>query len=141
MMRATIFSFICLALTATAAAEEGSVWDGVYSEEQTVAGAKLFAEQCLSCHSNTSGQVGGHGPSPSIIGEDFVFRWVDSSVADFYDVIRQTMPQAAPNSLDAQQYADITAYVLKLNNYPAGESPLRIEDYVALQSVWIEAAQ
>ena len=122
-------------------AEEGSVWDAVYSDAQTETGEKLFVEQCIACHSNQPGVAGGHGPAPPVIGGDFLFRWVDSSVADLYDVIRQTMPQAAPNSLGPQQYMDITAYVLKLNGYPAGEEALKAEDYVALQDVWIEEAQ
>ncbi len=119
-------------------AEEGSVWDGVYSEAQIKNGKKLFDEQCIACHSDRPGVMGGHGPAPSIVGEGFTFSWLDASVADFFDVIRQTMPQAAPNSLDAQQYADITAYVLKINGYPAGDGSLRAKDYLALQSVWIE---
>ena len=75
---------------------------------------------------------------PSIVGDDFLYNWVDSSVADLFDVIRQTMPQAAPNSLDAQQYADITAFLLQVNGFPAGETSLLAEDYVSLQEVWIE---
>lgn len=122
-------------------ADEGSVWDAIYTDGQTEAGEKLFVEQCITCHSNQAGVAGGHGPAPPVIGGDFLFRWVDSSVADLYDVIRQTMPQAAPNSLDPQQYMDITAYVLKLNGYPAGDQPLNAEDYVALQDIWIEPAE
>lgn len=114
------------------------MWDGVFTEEQVKLGAKLYEQQCIACHSDQPGVLSGHGPSPSIVGDDFLFNWIDSSVADLFDVIRQTMPQAAPNSLDAQQYAEITAYVLSLNGFPSGEEPLLAEDYVALQEIWIE---
>ena len=133
-----VFVLILLFFSGGAWAEDGSVWDGVYTNEQAIAGAKLYEQQCIACHSDQPGVLSGHGPSPSIVGEDFLFNWVDSSVADLFDVIRQTMPQAAPNSLDAQQYADITAFVLKQNGFPEGERKLLAEDYVPLQSVWIE---
>ena len=119
-------------------AQEGSVWDGVFTKEQATQGAKLYEQQCIACHSDQPGVLSGHGPSPSIVGDDFLYNWVDSSVADLFDVIRQTMPQAAPNSLDAQQYADITAFLLQVNGFPSGKTTLLAEDYVSLQEVWIE---
>lgn len=135
-MRRLVWCLIVLPLITWA--DEGSVWDGVFTEEQVKLGAKLYEQQCIACHSDQPGVLSGHGPSPSIVGDDFLFNWIDSSVADLFDVIRQTMPQAAPNSLDAQQYAEITAYVLSLNGFPSGEEPLLAEDYVALQEIWIE---
>ena len=135
-MRRLVWCLVVLPLITWA--DEGSVWDGVFTEEQVKLGAKLYEQQCIACHSDQPGVLSGHGPSPSIVGDDFLFNWIDSSVADLFDVIRQTMPQAAPNSLDAQQYAEITAYVLSLNGFPSGEKPLLAEDYVALQEVWIE---
>ena len=135
-MRRLVWCLVVLPLFTWA--DEGSVWDGVFTEDQVTQGAKLYEQQCIACHSDQPGVLSGHGPSPSIVGDDFLFNWIDSSVADLFDVIRQTMPQAAPNSLDAQQYAEITAYVLSLNGFPSGEKPLLAEDYVALQEVWIE---
>ena len=135
-MRRLVWCLVVLPLFTWA--DEGSVWDGVFTEDQVKQGAKLYEQQCIACHSDQPGVLSGHGPSPSIVGDDFLFNWIDSSVADLFDVIRQTMPQAAPNSLDAQQYAEITAYVLSLNGFPSGEKPLLAEEYVALQEVWIE---
>ncbi len=117
---------------------EGSVWDGVYSQAQAKQGAKLFVEHCVACHSTKPGEMSGHGPAPSVIGEDFAFRWLDSSVADLYDAIRQTMPEGAPNSLSPAQYAALTAYIFELNGYPAGESALDAANYDALANIWIE---
>ena len=34
------------------------------------------------------------------------------------------MPQEAPASLSREQYADILAYILHMNGYPAGEKEL-----------------
>jgi hypothetical protein len=38
-----------------------------------------------------------------------------------------TMPQDKPASLTKEQYAEIVAYLLKANNYPAGQQDLANE--------------
>lgn len=72
------------------------------------------------------------------MGEDFSFRWTDSAIVDLFDTIRQTMPEAAPNSLSAAEYADLTAYLLKLNNYPSGAAEINAADREALQLIYID---
>ena len=72
------------------------------------------------------------------MGEEFSFRWTDAAMVDLFDTIRQTMPEAAPNSLSAAEYADLTAYVLKLNNYPSGTEELNAADRDSLQLIYID---
>ena len=59
--------------------------------------------------------MAGHSAAPSLVGEAFSYRWAVSSITDLFDTIRQTMPEAAPNSLSTEEYAAVTAYLLKLN--------------------------
>jgi hypothetical protein len=47
------------------------------------------------------------------------------------------MPADAPGTLTPQQTSDITAYVLKLNKYPAGQTELPT-DLAALKNIKIE---
>jgi hypothetical protein len=42
-------------------------------------------------------------------------------------VIKQSMPQEAPDSLGMPAYVDIVAYLLKSNGSPAGSSELPTE--------------
>ncbi|MFT7652395.1 MAG: mono/diheme cytochrome c family protein [Limisphaerales bacterium] len=119
-------------------AEDGSVWQGVYSEHQAAEGKLLFELHCKACHADVPGQVGGHGPAPKVFGEDFEFRWLDSTVLDVLDVIRQTMPEAAPNSLSIEEYAALTAYILQLNGYPIGASPLDPRARQDLGNIYVE---
>ena len=95
---------------------------------------------CVVCHAVTEGAVAGHGPTPSLIGEDFEFRWLDAALADLFDTIRQTMPEAAPNSLSADEYAQLTAYILQLNSYPAGDRPIDPANRALLLDTYIEEA-
>lgn len=136
----TLFA-ACLLFAAPLFAEpEYSVWDGVFTAQQANAGAKLFVEHCVACHSSKPGEMSGHGPAPAVIGADFAFRWQDASVAELYESIRQTMPEGAPNSLSVAQYGALTAYVLQLNGYPAGDKNLDAsQDYQRLDSTWIES--
>ena len=53
-------------------------------------------------------------------------------------VMSLTMPESSPGSLSPEQYADILAFLLRLNNYPEGEAELPA-DPAALADVPIPA--
>ena len=89
------------------------------------------------CHSDQRGETAGDGSVPSLIGEDFSYRWEDSSITYLMDTIRQTMPEAAPNSLSPQEYAAVTAYLLKLNRYPVGDAELDYANRKSLAQIFI----
>ncbi len=108
----------------TASAPLHSIWQGVYTVAQATRGEEVFVRECVQCHSDKPGQTAGDGAVPSLVGEDFRFRWTDTSLVDLFDSISQTMPSAAPNSLSLQEYAAVTAYLLMLNGYPAGAAEL-----------------
>jgi mono/diheme cytochrome c family protein len=145
-VRRTLVACVLVLVTAMSslaqepAVQERSVWEGVYSQAQAQRGATIFGQACLACHASKPGEVAGHGPAPSLIGEDFTFRWTDSSIADIFDTIRQTMPEAAPNSLSAAEYAALTAYILQLNGYPSGTDEIDPAQREALQLIYIEEA-
>lgn len=95
------------------ASETQTIWDGVYSVNQAERGKEISAVNCAACHS----QVEWGSPS-------FMTRWAGSSVAHLHVHIRDNMPYDAPGRLSAQEYADIVAYMLFLNNVPVGEKEL-----------------
>nr|QQZ51044.1 hypothetical protein JKL49_07665 [Phenylobacterium glaciei] len=45
-------------------------------------------------------------------------------MADLFDRTRTTMPLNKPRSLTKEQYADVLAYLLKFDGFPAGQSEL-----------------
>ena len=111
-----------------AAGEEGgrTVWGGVYTEAQADRGALAYQASCQSCH---GGQLGGQGEAKPLTGASFLSNWNGLSVGDLFERVRTTMPMNAPKSLSRGTYADILAYVLKFNGFPAGaaELPARAE--------------
>jgi quinoprotein glucose dehydrogenase len=98
-----------------------SVWDGIYSAEQADRGAAAYANRCGACHGVT---LGGTGEAPGLSGGEFVSHYDQLSMGDLFDRVRTTMPQNAPKSLGRDEYADIVAYLLKSNGFPAGAVPL-----------------
>ena len=41
-----------------------------------------------------------------------------------FDVISDSMPEDDPGGMKKEEYADVIAYLLKLNNFPAGDTDL-----------------
>jgi hypothetical protein len=46
------------------------------------------------------------------------------TAGELIDKISMDMPSNAPGTLKPDQYADVMAYVLSVNKYPAGKTPL-----------------
>ena len=103
------------------AAQERTVWDGVFTEDQAQRGMATYEQECSQCHLD---DLLGDGIAPSLIGAPFHFRWSDLSVGALLVAIRTTMPQGAPASLSPRAYADIVAYLLQVNEFPAGDAEL-----------------
>ena len=118
----------------TSAPPAGStVWSGVYSAEQAKRGQASANRSCATCHNAdlTGGQDG-----PSLVGRETLDAWSALTLGDLFNRIRTTMPADAPQTLSAQETADILAYVLSLNKCPAGEKDLP-SDAAALGQVRI----
>ena len=111
-----------------------SIWDGVYSEEQSKRGERVYADACANCHAAdlTGGQV-----VPALSGDEFLNKWSGATAGDLFDQIRMTMPQDNPGSLTPRQYADVLAHIFKKNKFPAGKNDLA-DDLTTLNAIRIE---
>ena len=110
---------LCSALSAQTAA---SVWDGVYTDAQTDRGKTLYKTECASCHTET---LEGSGQIPPLAGPDFLKNWDGQTLADLFEKIQMTMPADAPGRLNHEQNADVLAFLLQFNKFPAGSSELK----------------
>jgi len=99
-----------------------SVWDGVYTLDQAKRGA-LKSGLCVQCHGD--GFIGG--PAPELAGTAFATSWNGRTVGDLFDLIRLTMPDDDPGSLSREVYADLVAYILAANKFPAGQTEISTE--------------
>ncbi len=111
-----------------------SVWDGVYTVDQANRGKELYASQCASCH---GAELTGGEMAPALTGGEFGSGWDGLTVGDLFERIRISMPQNAPGTLSGQQNADILAFVLASNKFPAGSDELPKEGMI-LKSIKFE---
>jgi mono/diheme cytochrome c family protein len=107
-----------------------SVADGVFAADQAKRGAMLYADSCAACHDVNL--IGGIGPA--LAGKDFIAAWKDKTVGDFFTKIKVEMPLTAPGTLTAEQTADLVAFVLNTNQFPAGTAALAT-DATALNGI------
>ena len=126
-----------LAVAGLGAAADASVWDGVYTAEQTRRGETAYLSACASCHGTA---LEGGDMTPALVGGVFTSNWNDLTVGDLFERIRTTMPLDNPGRLSRQQYADVIAFMLKANGWPAGTGDLT-SDLAALKQIRIEAVR
>ena len=86
---------------------------GYYTAEQSRRGQEVFEGICAECHY-----------ASEFRGRDFEWTWRRQTARDLFERMAETMPEDNPGSLTDQQYVDVVAYVLSLNEYPAGQVEL-----------------
>lgn len=89
-----------------------STAEGVYSAGQAQEGRQVFQGVCVECH--TFDEFRG----------SMMAGWVGAPLHDLYDLISTTMPESNPGSLNRNQYAAVVAFILELNDMPAGDEEL-----------------
>lgn len=100
---------------ATSGQGQKSVKAGVYTAVQADRGQTLFRSRCASCH------------APNRFTDDlFYSSFAGKPLWEMFDVISDTMPEEAPGSMKPEEYIDVMAYLLKLNNFPTGASELPV---------------
>ena len=95
--------------------------DGIYSADQAHRGEALYQKQCVSCHGSA---LDGVGPYPPLSGDDFLTKYEGQPALNLYDMIQKLMPATSPGTLSRPEAADLFAYILSFNKFPAGKTDL-----------------
>jgi mono/diheme cytochrome c family protein len=93
-----------------------TVWDGAYTDAQAARGEQRYRANCTRCH--------GEGPRR---GEAFMRDWSGIDVGALFARIKSSMPPGAAGSFTDAEYLDLVAYMLRVNDFPAGREELRPE--------------
>jgi cytochrome c553 len=110
-----------------------AIGSGVFTQPQADRGERWYRAMCTRCHGIDLHAMITEVPSLTDIA--FEVNWTGRSVADLYNTIRYTMPAIARQTmpfehpgarefLDENIVADLAAYILSFNGYPAGASEL-----------------
>jgi S-disulfanyl-L-cysteine oxidoreductase SoxD len=105
-------------LVGQAAAAAG---DGIYSADQAKRGEAIYQKQCVSCH---GAAMDGAGPYPPLSGDEFLNKYEGQPTVTLYDMVQKLMPATNPGSLSRGDAADVLAYILSFNKFPAGKTDL-----------------
>lgn len=85
---------------------------GYFTPGQASRGERRFQQLCADCHRTVE------------ITRSWFAGTAHRTAADLLTVMSTTMPESSPGSLGPDQYADILAFLLRLNNYPGGDVEL-----------------
>jgi len=113
---------LTLAATIDLRGQQRTVWDGVYTAEQATRGESLYGEHCVRCH-GANLQGNGEGAKP-LTDAAFKSTWNGVPLGAMFDRVRLSMPQDKPGTMSRQQVADLLAFILRANKFPAGETEL-----------------
>ena len=100
--------------------------EGVYTPEQATRGQDTYNSVCLSCHT-----------IPEVTGKAFSSKWVGYPLWDLYDYLSVNMPQSDPGTLTPKEYAQVVAYLLRINGMPAGKEDVP-SDTLALKRIKVD---
>ena len=101
-----------------------TVWDAVYSAAQSKRGETAYGQYCATCHGP---DLMGADVAPPLTGVEFTSGWNDLTVGDLFERLRITMPADKPGSVSVQDNADIVAFLLAKNGFPAGQTDLSVQ--------------
>ena len=117
-----------LATSDAAAAQDRTVWNGVYTAEQAARGKAKYEESCAKCH--LPDLTGNHGPA--LVGPRFMEEWGEDALESVWVQMRDFMPRTGPtadraavNTVSNEAKIDILSYILQVNGFPAGMSELQ----------------
>jgi mono/diheme cytochrome c family protein len=109
-------------------AQEKLASTGIFTAAQADRGMTVYDSQCASCHELSRFK-----------GKDFASAWSDKPLTDLHVAVK-SMPMDNPGSLQPQEYADILAYFLSINGYPAGQAELKGDD-ASIKAVKVDAVK
>src|SRR3989442_8781907 len=101
-------------------AQPGS--SGTFTQAQASRGETVYAQSCASCHG--AALIGGS--APALTGREFQVSWSHPRLTldDIFFIQRTTMPPRASATVSPDDHAAVFAYLLQVNGYPAGTTPL-----------------
>ena len=127
---AMVMALLCtpfIAAAAVPATRSDKVPPALFTNDEAVQGHLLFNRHCAACHGDDlRGKIG-----PALIGPSLGSAGDYTTISIMFDVIAFEMPEGNPASLTKQNYADVMAFILQRNGYPAGTHPL---SYTAAQA-------
>jgi S-disulfanyl-L-cysteine oxidoreductase SoxD len=98
-------------ISASVAAQDKTIRDGVFTIEQATAGKQVYEAVCKNCHDLKYYE----GTLKSYNSQPLIYLWEN---------LYGTMPADNPGSLSYDEYTNVVAYILAEYKFPAGDVAL-----------------
>jgi mono/diheme cytochrome c family protein len=95
-----------------------SVWSGVYTASQAMAGEKIYFARCSMCHGD---ELEGRERAPALAGAQFLDGWNGKDLRRLLDRIAEMPPGEPVSPGDA---VDVLAFLLQTSEMPSGQTAL-----------------
>ena len=115
-----VAALLFLAVVSLRAQQARTAKDGVFTDAQAARGKAIFNMRCALCHGERLEGAAG----PPLGGQEFLGPRDGQPLPDVFEKINATMPADAPGTLEPQQVADVVAFILQANQFPAGRTEL-----------------
>ena len=130
------FAVAAIVLTAIAWVGAQQPVAAVYTAAQATAGRTVYQASCASCHLP---DLAGRNEAPQLAGNNFMNAWRARTTRDLFEFIQSTMPPTG-ETLSADQYLAVTAFILQANGAPAGAQPLTPATAAAIGQLGVRPA-
>ncbi|HTH62978.1 MAG TPA: cytochrome c [Paraburkholderia sp.] len=106
-----------------------------FTEDQAKQGHDVYTQHCASCHGDKLQGLA----APSLAGKDFLSTAEHNgwTMGMLQTIVTQNMPFNDPASLSDEQYANVIAYLLASNCFPASGKKFPEESTPALARIKI----
>lgn len=134
-MRTTVYAVMlvlaaaCATLAAAQSGEE--TLRSVFTLRQATAGKSAYAKHCATCH---QADLSGDNEIPQLAGKAFMAMWGSRSSKDLRDYMSAAMPYGR-QSLSAEDYTSILAFILQSNRAAPGERELTASTAIEIRSL------
>jgi len=108
---AVLMSILPLTISSQGLAQDQTVADGVFTQDQVQAGKAVYDAQCKTCHNMR-------------FYTDALRSWNNQPLLYLWENILGTMPADNPGSLMYEEYTNVLAYILNEHDFPTGETEL-----------------
>ncbi len=105
----------------------------LYTEAQAEAGKAIFMHTCTTCHgTHLEGKSAPPNAGTVFLNKAHLLDW---TVGNLRTLVVSSMPLSNPGSLTPQQYAEVLAFLLASDCYPAGRQPFPRNDTAQLEHI------